>query len=117
MKAPEPDEERPLAWTAILSDTPVETADGTTVGRVAEVIGSQQDDIFHGIVITHAGRARHVLIPAENVTRITNLLITTNLSPEGVHDLPEYQDVESFHLGFRGLFGRLGWVGDQRNAP
>ena len=65
-------DERPLAWTAVLADTPVMASDGVEVGRVAEVLGSPDEDIFHGVVVAAGNADTGVLIPAESVGGITN---------------------------------------------
>lgn len=114
MKVPEPEEERPLAWTAILQDTPVIDAAGQDIGPVADVLGAE--DIFHGIVV-HAGpEATEVMIPADNVTTITNRRIETDLSPEQIRDLPPYQADAVYQLGFVGLLRRhLGWTREEND--
>jgi hypothetical protein len=112
------DEERPLAWTAVLERTPVFAVDGQQVGTVGEVVGSEDDDIFHGIEVGEGILGRVVLIPAQNVTEITDRRIATNLTAEAVRALPAYKPGESFQLGFVGLFRRrLGWVDERREAP
>jgi uncharacterized protein YrrD len=114
MKVPEPDEERPLAWKAILADTPVCAADGEEVGAVGEVLGSETADIFHGIVVRAGPMGRDVVVPAEHVRSITNVRIETDMSAEELQNLPPYQQDESYKLGFVGLLGqRLGWVEDK----
>lgn len=109
MKVPEPDEERPLAWTAILADTPVYSADEEEVGVVKDVVGSE--DIFHGLVLAAGTLASDVLIAADKVTRITNRRIDTSMNAEDIRDLPPYAEEDSYQLGFVGLLGRrIGWV-------
>jgi uncharacterized protein YrrD len=111
MRIPEPDEERPLSWLAILDNTPVRSSDGEEVGTVKEVIGSEVEDIFHGIVVGHGSMANDVLVPAANIASITNKKVETNLNTEEVRALPPYAEQDSFHLGFVGLFSkRLGWT-------
>lgn len=117
MNARDHDDERPLAWTAILADTPVYAADGTDVGRVEEVVGSVDDDIFHGIQVGVGAEAREVLIPAQEVRSITNRRITVALNAEEVRTLPAYGVAESYELGFTGLMGRLGWKRERDDHP
>jgi hypothetical protein len=115
MKVPEPEQEQPLAWKAILKDTPVHASDGQEVGVITEVLGSE--DIFHGIVV-HRGVAAHdVEIPAEAVVWITNKRINTTLSQQEIRELPVYQPEDSYKLGIVGLLGKhLGWVSDDREG-
>lgn len=118
MKSYDASEETPVAWIAVLADTPVLTVGGDEVGTVAEVLGSEAEDIFHGIVLRHGILGHEVMIPAQNVTAITNKRITTDLSAEAVRALPQYVPEETFKLGFVGFLGRhLGWVRDGREEP
>lgn len=110
MNTNDTDEERPLAWTAIVADTPVLAADGTDVGAVDEVIGTVDQDIFHGLVVRVNSEAQHALIPAAHIQLITDRRIDTDLTPEQIRALPAYQAPDSFQLGLTGLLGRLGWV-------
>jgi len=111
MKFPEPDQEQPIAWTAILADTQVYASDGESVGTVREVLGSDSADIFHGIVVHRGLSEGDAMIPAAQVTRITNLRVETSMSSEDIRELPPYREEESYQLGFVGLFRKhLGWV-------
>lgn len=111
-------EERPLAWTAVLADTPVISSDGVDVGRVVEVLGAPEEDIFHGVVVSPGNDTRGVLVPAESVTEITTRAISVRLVAEEIRALPPYLETDAFHLGFTGLLGRtLGWVQDRRDNP
>lgn len=109
MRTPEPDDERPLAWTAILEHTPVYASDGQQIGVVDEVLGAE--DIFHGVVVRGGPVGHEILLLADHVSTITNRRVNTNLSPEDIRSLPPYQPEESFKLGVVGRFRKhLGWV-------
>lgn len=112
MKLPEPDEQ-PVAWTAILADTPVYSSEGEQVGVVHEVLGAE--DIFHGIVARAGGPvAREVEIPADRVARITNRRVDTTLTLQEISGLPVYNEETSYRLGVVGLLRKhLGWVPDE----
>jgi len=59
------DGEDPIAWRGVAQDTPVRTSDGEKVGTLSDMLGSDQEDIFHGIVV-HLGRlGHHVFVPAD----------------------------------------------------
>lgn len=116
MKVPEPDDVRPLAWQAILQETSVRSRDDQTVGVITEVIGAEEADIFHGIVVSPGQLGPSVLVPADQVSEITNREVRVDLSAEELRKLPPYQEEESYKLGFVGLLGkRLGWVQDRHN--
>jgi hypothetical protein len=111
----EAEEELPSSWLAILENTPVLSAGGEETGRVKEVIGSEEEDIFHGIVITHGTLTSDVLIPGANVVSITNKKVDTNLSAEEVRALPAYVEEDTYHLGYVGRFSKhLGWTREGR---
>jgi hypothetical protein len=55
------DTERPIAWLALEKGTPVLDADGAEIGKVLEVVGDEQKDIFSGI------RWRHGLLGDQHV--------------------------------------------------
>ena len=61
----------PVAWIVIEQGWEVVDAEGEHVGRVEEVVGDREEDIFNGLkVATHLlGKAEYV--PAENVAEIT----------------------------------------------
>jgi uncharacterized protein YrrD len=118
MNTDDRDDERPLAWIAILDRTPVYSSDGQRVGTISEVLGSEDEDVFHGIEVSEGILGRTVLIPAVHVSDITNKRITTDLPADAIRSLPEYQSEQSFQLGFVGLFRRrLGWVQERRDSP
>ena len=112
MKLPEADEQ-PVAWTAILADTPVYSSEGEQVGTVREVLGAE--DIFHGIVVRAATPvSRDVQIPADHVARITNRRVDMTLTMEEISALDAYNEEASFKLGIVGLLRKhLGWVPDE----
>ena len=60
MKVPEPEDTQPVSWLTIRAETPVFSVDEQEVGSVHEVLGSEQADIFHGIVV-QIGSARQRL--------------------------------------------------------
>jgi hypothetical protein len=112
MKVSEPDEERPIAWSAILADEPVIAANGEEIGVVADVLGAE--DIFHGIVVRAGPGGGEVMILADKITEITNVKVVTSLSSEQLRELPPYRVEESYQLGFVGLLRKhLGWARDQ----
>lgn len=98
------DADQPIAWRAIVENEPVRSSDGETVGTVYDVLGSKEDDIFHGLVV-HLGRLGHrVLVLADDVSLITADHIEIGLTSAALHALPVHTDEHSFHLGVAGLF-------------
>jgi len=108
-------EGQPLSWKAILEETPVYSSGGDRVGAVHEVLGSDQQDIFHGIVVRHGLINGDVMIPADQVRQITDRRIDVSLGTERIRALSPHVEEESYRLGLVGLFRKkLGWVPDRR---
>jgi hypothetical protein len=106
----------PVAWRAIVYDTPVFGSDGERVGIVREVLGSDSEDIFHGLRVELDEGGRHVMILADDVTLITRGRIDTGLASAAVAELPAYQEEETYHLASVGwLRKHLGWKRDSES--
>ena len=80
----------PVSWLLIQSGWKVFAADGREVGRVEEVAGDENADIFDGLSVASGlfGPARYV--PAEQVAEITEGRIKLDLSRAEVERLAEY---------------------------
>jgi hypothetical protein len=109
-----PDAEQPIAWRAIVEDEQVRSSEGDDVGTVHDVLGSKEDDIFHGIVIHLGRRGQRVLVLANDVTLITPSHVDVSLTSTELHALPEHADEHTFHLGVTGMFRKhVGWTSDK----
>jgi hypothetical protein len=103
----------PIGWRGIVYGTDVTTVDGTRAGTVREVLGSDAEDIFHGIRVALAEGHRDVMVSADNVTALTADEVTTNVSRSAFEALPTYDEVASYHLASVGwLRKHLGWKKD-----
>jgi hypothetical protein len=109
-----PDPEQPVAWRAVLQDTKVRSSDGREVGTVSDLLGSNQEDIFHGIVV-HLGKVGHnVLVSSDNVSVMTRSYVAVSLSSDQIRALPKHAEEHEYHLGVTGLFRkRPGWIEDK----
>lgn len=116
MNVQEPHDSGPVSWKTILADTPVVSSDGDEVGVVHEVLGSEQEDIFHGIVVRSGLLGKDVMVPAERVGHLANDKIGVGLTAEEMRALEPFQDEESYRLGIVGLLRhRVGWVSEGRD--
>jgi hypothetical protein len=103
----------PVGWRGIVYGTPVTTADGVRVGAVREVLGSDAEDIFHGLRVGLDAGHRDVLVSADDVSTMTSDAIGTNLSRSAIEQLPTYDEVGTYHLASVGwLRKHLGWKRD-----
>jgi sporulation protein YlmC with PRC-barrel domain len=80
----------PVSWLVIERGWTVVAADGTEVGRVEEVIGDTEEDIFNGLAISTSLLGAPKYVPAERVTGIEEGRIELDLPQEAAHELPEY---------------------------
>ena len=104
------DADQPIAWRAVPQDTAVRS-DGQQVGSVYDVLGSHEEDIFHGIVVQLRSGSRHVFVAADDVILITSSHIDVSLSEGEIGALPEHTEERQFELGMVGhLRKHLGWM-------
>ncbi|MGH2465687.1 MAG: hypothetical protein ACRDGI_09535 [Candidatus Limnocylindrales bacterium] len=103
----------PIAWRAVTYLTPVAAADGQVVGQVREVLGSDAEDIFHGLRVGLSTGSRDVMLGSEHVTTMTAAKVDTDLATAAFATLPTYVDEATYHLASVGwLRKHLGWSKD-----
>jgi sporulation protein YlmC with PRC-barrel domain len=86
------DEPDRVAWTALDAGALVVAADGSEVGRVKEVVGDEEADIFDGLVVTHSRRGSSHYIASERVTGIWPDRVQTDMTPGEAESLPSYEE-------------------------
>lgn len=97
----DPSSDDQIAWRAIGRHTPVLDAAGAEVGVVDELLGSNEEDIFHGIVLRHHLLDRHkVVIPADDITSITRHAVATSLTAAEIEALPKHTAERAYDLGW-----------------
>jgi uncharacterized protein YrrD len=81
----------PVSWFLIEPGWKVVDAHGAHVGRIEEVVGDIENDIFNGLAVSTRllGKARYV--PAEQVSEITEGLVQLKLPSEQVERLDEHE--------------------------
>ena len=84
-------EEREVAWLAMPERAPVMDEAGQEIGRVDELLGDREDDIFHGIVVKLNRGGPKVEVRADRIPKITTHRIYTDLAPDELEQLPEYR--------------------------
>lgn len=83
------EDETPVAWTVVPRHLPVVGSDGSDLGTAESVLGDQEEDIFHGIVLRR-GNGKLVEVAAERVTKMTELHVITDLTETDAESLPPY---------------------------
>ena len=107
-------EATPISWRAVVYGTHVIAADGTSIGTVREVLGSDAEDIFHGIRVAHGGGpGNDAVVAADRITGMTTDAVATDLGPGEAGRMPRYDETATYHLASVGwLRKHLGWSRD-----
>jgi hypothetical protein len=80
---------------------------------VREVLGSDAEDIFHGLRVRLSTGNRDVMVPSDDVTDLSESRVETDLSHSSIEALPSYDEVATYHLASVGwLRKHLGWRKD-----
>jgi hypothetical protein len=66
---PGPDD--PVAWSYVPAEALVVGPNGEELGRVAAMLGTEDEGIFHGIAVTTYDDGMVRVVPADAVTRLT----------------------------------------------
>jgi hypothetical protein len=112
---------QPVAWRGLVYGTPVLASDGTRVGSVREVLGSDEEDIFHGLRVELAGHKRDVMVKADDITLLSDSGVRTSLAADEIRGLPAYDDEATYHLASVGWLrshlgmGPVGWKRDSKS--
>jgi hypothetical protein len=108
-----PADSMPIAWRALVYGTPIASADGQVVGELREVLGSDADDVFHGLRVRLTSESRDVLLASEHTTLLTASQVQTDLPAAEFAKLPNYAEETTYHLASVGwLRKHVGWVKD-----
>jgi hypothetical protein len=98
------EDEIAVAWRAMPYRAPVVAADGSEIGRAESLLGDEEEDIFHGIVVKRKPGGEALEIPAARINKITAKHVVTDLTADDVADLPRYREEHWYHIGWGGLF-------------
>lgn len=88
MDGNELEEEREVAWLAMPEKAPVMGESGEEIGRMEELLGDKEDDIFHGIVLKLARGGHKVEVRADRIPKITTRRVYTDLAVDELEHLP-----------------------------
>jgi hypothetical protein len=108
-------ETEPISWRSIVYGTPVTATDGVRVGVVQEVLGSDAEDIFHGLRVARTGRRADVMVTADDIESMSLVEVRTVLTRSQIDRLPAYDETATYHLASVGwLRKHLGWQKDSK---
>jgi hypothetical protein len=82
----------PVSWLMIEPGWRVDAADGAAVGRVEEVTGDSNADIFDGLAISFDALGRQHYVPAEQVGAITQGVVELQLTEAQIAKLGEFEE-------------------------
>jgi hypothetical protein len=82
----------PVAWTVIERGWKVFDAEGNEIGRIDEITGDENVDIFDGLTIAHGVLGRPHYVPSENVAQILDGEVHLSLSHAEVEKLGVYKE-------------------------
>jgi len=85
------DGETAVAWKAVPRDAVVVAGDGTELGTVEEILGDEEEDIFHGVALKRAEDGELVEVAAGRITKMTMEHVVTDLTLDEAKALPAYR--------------------------
>jgi hypothetical protein len=89
---PGPDD--PVAWSYVPADALVVGSDGEELGRVAAMLGAEDEGIFHGVAVTAYGDGKVRVVPADAVTRLTTSKVEIRWHADELARGEEYTPVQ-----------------------
>ena len=106
----------PISWRTVVYGTPVTASDGARVGTVVEVLGSDAEDIFHGLRVRLDGTKRDVMVGAADVATLASGAIDLAVDRATVAALPDFDEPATYHLSSVGwLRKHVGWKDDSKS--
>ena len=104
------------SWRSIVYGTPVISSDDDRLGEVREGLGSDAEDIFHGLRVRLTHQRRDVMIAANFVISMSDDGVRTSLQASAIEALPTYDETATYHLASVGwLRKHLGWQRDSKS--
>ena len=88
---PGPDD--PVAWSYVEAETLVVGPEGEDLGRVAAMLGTETEGIFHGVAVTPYGDGRTRMVPADAVQRLTTSRVEIAWGAEQLAAAEEYEPI------------------------
>ena len=104
-----------VSWRTIVYGTRVSGSDGSRVGTVREVLGSDAEDIFHGLRV-RLESGRDVMVAADDVALIAGDGIDLRVDRTFLAALPDFDEPATYHLSSVGwLRKHVGWKEDAKS--
>jgi Uncharacterized protein conserved in bacteria (DUF2171) len=82
----------PVSWLVIEPGWKVVGPDGDEIGKVEEVVGDSEEDIFNGLAVSTGLLDRPRYVPSEQVRQITEGRVQLALSGDELNRLGEFEE-------------------------
>jgi sporulation protein YlmC with PRC-barrel domain len=82
----------PVSWFVIEPGWKVVDAAGKEIGKVEEVVGDSEEDIFNGLAVSTRLLERPRYVPSERVQRITEGEITLSMTADELERMMEFRE-------------------------
>ena len=100
-----------VSWKAIEANAPVFSSEGEAVGKVSEVVGDPDADVFTGLAVSVGVLEKPRLVLSESVRSIWPDRIDLDLTKAQIEALEPYEETPTVRwrpdTGIGGLFRRL----------
>jgi hypothetical protein len=83
----------PVAWSYVEAETLVVGPNGEDIGRVAAMLGTETEGIFHGVAVTPYDDGRTRVVPADAVTQLTTSRVEIAWTAQQVAAAEEYEPI------------------------
>ena len=83
----------PVSWKVVEHGWKVASSDDRSVGRVDQVVGDEDADIFTGLKVLTGLLGKPKYVPSEEVAQIVDGCITLSLTHEQAEALRDWDDV------------------------
>jgi hypothetical protein len=89
---PGPDD--PVAWNYVEADTLVVGANGEELGRVAAMLGTETEGIFHGVAVNPYSGGPTRVVPSDAVSGLTPSRVEISLDADQLAAAEEHRPIE-----------------------
>jgi uncharacterized protein YrrD len=100
-----------VSWKAIEASAPVFSSEGEAVGKISQVVGDPDADVFTGLAVSVGVLERPRLVPSERVRSIRPDRVDVDLTKAQIEALEPYEETPTVQwrpeTGVRGFFRRL----------
>jgi hypothetical protein len=90
---PGPDD--PVAWNYVQAETLVVGPDGEDLGRVAAMLGTESEGIFHGVAVTPYADGTTRVVPADAVSVLTSSRVQIAWNADQLTAAEPYEPIET----------------------